>query len=51
MEGAVVMELEGITWTIFTDTGDIDAYLLYKRISEDNKEKEKWEASEKKVLL
>lgn len=46
------MEWVSITWEMFADTGDIDAYLLYKTVSEKKKESESeiWEPSEKMVL-
>lgn len=49
---AVIMELKNISWDVFVETGDIEAYLLYKSINENNSESEieAWELSRKKVL-
>lgn len=46
------MELISISWNAFIETGDIDAYLLYKSISEKEQEADgkRWEPSENKVL-
>ncbi|MDY3030981.1 MAG: YqzL family protein [Clostridia bacterium] len=44
------MELMSILWKVFVETGDIEAYLLYKSISEKGQETGVWEPSEKMVL-
>ena len=46
------MELISISWNAFAKTGDIEAYLLYKSVSEKNQEADVkvWEPSEKMVL-
>ncbi len=45
------MELMSITWNMFIETGDIEAYLLYKSVSKNNQETdaEIWEPSKKMV--
>lgn len=46
------MELKSISWNAFLKTGDIEAYLLYKSVSEKNQKADAdiWEPSEKTVL-
>lgn len=51
------MELKAILWEAFRDTGDIEAYLLYKNADTDNlvkeingKEELLWQTSKPKVL-
>lgn len=51
MVGGVKMEL--FSWAAFVKTGDIEAYLLYKSVSELRNEEgneEKWRKSEQKAL-
>lgn len=50
---ADVMELSILSWNAFVETGDIDAYLLYKSISNNKEGTEEltWEPSQKQVLL
>ncbi len=48
------MELNDFSWKAFSQTGDIDAYLLYKSVTETEKTKDKgeqWQASEQGVSL
>lgn len=48
------MELNNFSWQTFSQTGDIDAYLLYKSVTElkETKDKEQeWQASEPKESL
>ncbi len=47
------MELNNFSWTAFSQTGNIDAYLLYKTVTDlkriEGKDKE-WQTSEQKAL-
>lgn len=48
------MNLNDFSWETFSQTGDIDAYLLYKSVMELEKTKdegEKWLPSEQEVSL
>lgn len=48
-----MVELNRLSWETFTRTGNIDAYLLYKSINEEDKEKDKadiWHKSEREEL-
>lgn len=47
------MELNRISWEAFTQTGDIDAYLLYKTVSDIEKQEDnddKWQRLKQEVL-
>ena len=46
------MELTSISWNAFVETGDIEAYLLYKSVSEKHQKADAdiWEPSESMVL-
>lgn len=45
------MELSLLSWNTFVETGDIEAYLLYKSLNDKKEETQTWEQSEKQVLL
>lgn len=48
------MELNDFSWKTFSQTGNIDAYLLYKSVTELKKTKDKseeWQTSEPKASL
>lgn len=48
------MELNNFSWETFSHTGNIDAYLLYKSVTELKRTKDKeeqWQTSEPKASL
>lgn len=45
------MELDRFSWDAFAKTGDIDAYLLYKTVSDiEKQEEDEWLKLEQEVL-
>ena len=43
------MKMKDFSWQAFHETGDIDAYLLYKAV-ENSKRDEEWKASKQEEL-
>lgn len=39
------MEMKNFSWQAFHETGDIEAYLLYKEVERSGKREKEWKAS------
>ena len=45
------MEMKDFSWQAFHDTGDIEAYLLYKEVEKSGKRDKEWKASKQEQSL